>query len=92
MCSFNITVDEDRLSRDYPGIDSQRFGQWLQRWVYDMMSDDTAASSGRVSPNSHPYEEVKKEIHDRIDRIEAGKATFYSNEEVFSSIRERYDI
>ena len=38
------------------------------------------------------YEEVKEDIRNRIDRIEAGKATFYSNEEVFSSIRERYAL
>lgn len=92
MCSFNITVDEDKLLRDYPGVDGQRFGQWLQRWVDDIVMDDVTASTGQVSPNSHSYEEVKEGIRNRIDRIEAGKATFYSNEEVFSSIRERYAL
>ena len=92
MCSFNITVDEDKLLRDYPGVDGQRFGQWLQRWVDDIVMDDVTASTGQVSPNSHSYEEVKEDIRNRIDRIEAGKATFYPNEEVFSSIRERYAL
>ena len=38
------------------------------------------------------YEEMKAAIRERIDKIVAGKATFYSNDEVFSSIRERYGL
>ena len=91
MCSFNITVDESKLARNYPGVASERFGQWLQRWVDDMMAGDATAAS-RVSPNAHTYEEMKAAIRERIDRIEAGKASFYSNEEVFSSIKERYGL
>lgn len=92
MCSFNITVDEGKLARNYPGIASERFGQWLQRWVDDIMEVDTTLLVSHVSPNAHTYEEMKAAICERIDRIEAGKATFYSNEEVFSSIRERYAL
>ena len=91
MCSFNIIVDESKLARNYPGVASESFGQWLQRWVDDMMSGDATATS-HASPNAHTYEEMKAAIRERIDRIEAGKATFYSNEEVFSSIRERYGL
>ena len=92
MCSFNITVDENKLARNYPGVASERFGLWLQRWVDDIMVVDTTAPAGQVSPNAHTYEEMKAAIRERIDRIEAGKATFYSNDEVFSSIRERYGL
>lgn len=92
MCSFNITVGENTLARNYPGVASERFGQWLQKWVDDIMADDTAAQVNHASPNAYTYEEMKAVIRERIDRIEAGKATFYSNEEVFSSIRERYGL
>ncbi len=91
MCSFNIIVDESKLARNYPGVASESFGQWLQRWVDDMMAGDATATS-HASPNAHTYEEMKAAIRERIDRIEAGKATFHSNEEVFSSIRERYGL
>ena len=91
MCSFNITVDENKLARNYPGVASESFGKWLQKWVDDMMAGDATATS-RISPNTHSYEEMKAAIRERIDMIEAGKATFYSNEEVFSSIRERYGL
>ena len=37
MCRINIMVDDDKLSRNYPGVDSERFGLWLQKWVDDMM-------------------------------------------------------
>ena len=92
MCSFNITVDEGKLARNYPGIASERFGKWLQRWVDDIMAVDTTAQVSHVSPNAHTYEEMKAAICERIDRIEAGKATFYTNDEVFSSIRDRYAL
>lgn len=92
MCSFNITVDENKLAHNYPGIASEIFGQWLQKWVDDIFAVDTTTSVRNISPNAHTYEEMKKAICERIDRIEAGKAAFYSNEEVFSSIRERYDL
>ena len=57
-----------------------------------MMSDDTPVAASRVSPNAHTYEEMKTALHERIDKIEAGKATFHTNEEVFSSIRDRYGL
>ena len=41
---------------------------------------------------AHTYEEMKSAIRDRIDMVESGKATFYTNEEVFSSIRGRYGL
>ena len=52
MCSFNITVDESKLARNYPGVASERFGQWLQNWVDDIIAVDVPVSS-RVSPNAH---------------------------------------
>ncbi len=91
MCRINIMVDDDKLSRNYPGVDSERFGLWLQKWVDDMMDQDETVPSC-ASPNSHSFDEMAATIRNRIDRIEAGKATFYSNEEVFSSIRERYGL
>ena len=33
MCSFNITVDESKLAHNYLGVASERFVQWLQKWV-----------------------------------------------------------
>lgn len=56
------------------------------------MEDGVQTSNGGPSPNAHTYEEMKAAIRERIDKIEAGKAAFYSNEEVFSSIRERYGL
>lgn len=91
MCAFNISVDEGKLASNYPGVAKERFGQWLQKWVDDIMSGDAPVAS-RVSPNAHTYEEMKAAICGRNDRIEAGKATFYTNDEVFSSIRERYGL
>lgn len=91
MCTFNITVDESKSSLNYPGVDREKFGQWLQQWVDDMMTD-VHVSSSRVSPNEHTHEEMKTALHERINKIEAGEATFYNNEEVFASIRERYGL
>lgn len=53
---------------------------------------NTVTAVGHASPNAHTYEEMKAALHERIDKIEAGETTFHSNEEVFSSIRERYGI
>ena len=92
MCTYNITVDENVLASRYPGVASEKFGKWLQRWVDDMMSVDSPATNGNISPNAHTYEEMKSAIRERIDRIEAGEAKFYSHEEVFSSIRDRYGL
>ena len=55
-------------------------------------STDSLTGASHVSPNAHTYEEMKADLRERIDKIEAGEATFHSNEEVFSSIRERYEI
>ena len=92
MCTYNITVDENKLSRCYPGVAREQFGQWLQSWVDGMMSDDASAEPNRVSPNARSYEEMRSAVQERIEKIESGKATFYTNEEVFSSIRERYGL
>ena len=91
MCTFNITVDESKLALNYPGVDREKFGQWLQQWVDDMMTD-VHVSSSRVSPNTYTYEEMKLALRERIDCIESGQATFHTNDEVFSSIRERYGL
>ena len=55
-------------------------------------SDDAPTAASSVSPNAHTYEEMKATLRERIDKIEAGDATFYSNEEVLSNIRDRYGI
>ena len=92
MCTYNITVDENMLEQLFPNVGREKFGELLQKWVDDMMSDDTPVAASRGSPNAHTYEEMKTALHERIDKIEAGKATFHTNEEVFSSIRDRYGI
>lgn len=55
-------------------------------------SDNVPTGASSVSPNAHTYEEMKAALSKRIDKIEAGDATFYSNEEVLSNIRDRYGI
>jgi len=92
MCTYNITVDENMLEQLYPNVGREKFGELLQKWIDDMMSDDTPVAAGRVSPNAHTYEEMKTALHERVDKIEAAEATFHTNEEVFSSIRDRYGI
>ena len=92
MCTYNIIVDENKLIRNYPGLAREKFGHWLQQWVDDIMSVDAPMEADQVSPNAHTYEEMKSALHERIDRIESGQATFHSNDEVFSSIRERYGL
>ena len=92
MCTFNITVDENKLTRNYPGLGREKFGQWLQQWVDDIMSVDAPVEADKVSPNAHSYEEMKSALREQVDRIEAGQATFHPNDEVFSSIRERYGL
>lgn len=87
MCTYNITVDKNVLAQRYPNVGREKFGELLQKWVDDMMSDDTPVAASRVSPNAQSYEEMKTALHERIDKIEAGEATFHTNEEVFSSIR-----
>lgn len=92
MCTYNITVDENMLEQLYPNVGREKFGELLQKWVDDMMSDDTPVAASRVSPNAHTHEEMKTALHERVDKIEAAEATFHTNEEVFSSIRDRYGI
>ena len=92
MCTYNITVDESILAHRCPGVAKDTFGQWLQEWVDDMMSSDNPTEADHLSPNAQTYEEMKSAIRERIDKIEAGMATYYSNEEVFSNIRERYGL
>lgn len=92
MCTYNITVDENVLAYRYPNVGREQFGELLQKWVDDMMSDDVPVATSQVSPNAHTYEEMKTALRERIDKIEAGEATFHTNEEVFSSIRDRYGI
>ena len=92
MCTFNITVDENKLTRNYPSLAREKFGQWLQQWVDDIMSVDAPVEADKVSPNAHSYEEMKSALREQVDRIEAGQATFHPNDEVFSSIRERYGL
>jgi hypothetical protein len=53
---------------------------------------ETMNTANPISPNAHTYEEMKAALHERIDKIEAGEATFHSNEEVFSSVRDRYGL
>ena len=92
MCTYNITVDENMLEQLYPNVGREKLGELLQKWIDDMMSEEANVAAGRVSPKDHNYEEMKTALHERVDKIEAAEATFHTNEEVFSSIRDRYGI
>ena len=89
MCTYNITVDDAALRKIQPSFSREAFGKWLQRHVDDLIEDMTAEQH-TDSPIAHTEEEMKAIVEERLQKLDAGEATLFSGEQVFSQIRARY--
>ena len=91
MCTYNITVNENALSRMRPAFNRESFGEWLQHHV-DQLVAEMSGEPVRLSPNAHTREEMKAIVEERLRLMESGQATYTDGEEGFAQIRARYGL
>ena len=91
MCTYNITVNENALSRMRPAFSRESFGMWLQHHV-DQLVAEMSGEQASVSPNAHSREEMKAIVEERLHLMESGQATYTDGEEGFAQIRARYGL
>lgn len=91
MCTFNITVSEQTISKIRPSISREAFGLLLQQYV-DAFVDTLTTQTLTVSPNSHTKDVMSSIVTDRIHMMEEGKASFVDGELGFAEVREQYGL
>ena len=88
MCTFNITVDEQIISRMSPAISREAFGLLLQRYVDEFVKH--FVTDPVIPPCSYTEDEMYAIVKERLKSIEDGTAEFVDNETLLEQIRTRY--
>lgn len=89
MCTITINVDQAAF-REYDSSLSttEALQQWFQH-LADMVTEEIKKDA-EVPPCSYSYEEIRRLITDRLDRLDAGTAKTWSMEEVEQHMRARF--
>ena len=88
MCTFNITVDEQAISKMSPAISREAFGLLLQRYVDEFV--EKFVTDPVIPPCSYTEDEMYAIVKERLKSIEDGTAEFVDNETLLEQIRTRY--
>lgn len=88
MCTFNITVDEQAISKISPSISREAFGLLLQRYVDEFV--EKFLTEPVLLPCSYTEDEMYAIVKERLKSIEDGTAEFVDNEMVLENMRTRY--
>lgn len=89
MCTLTINVDQAAF-REYDSSlsSTEALQQWFQR-LADRVTEEIKKDT-EVPPCSYSYEEARRLITDRLDRLDAGTAKTISYEEVKRQMRTRF--
>ena len=90
MCTFNITVDEQIISRMSPAISREAFGLLLQRYVDEFVEKFVDVS--KEVPCTYTHEEMMTICDQRLDDILSGRATTLSHDEVMENMSRKYQL
>ena len=90
MCTYNITVDEQAISKMSPTISREAFGLLLQRYVDEFVENFVNVSPD--FPSTHTYDEIMAICDQRMDDILSGRAATLSHDEVMENIRRKYKL
>ena len=90
MCTFNITVDEQTISKMSPSISHEAFGILLQRYVDEFVENFVNVSL--ELPSTYTYEEMMAICDQRMDDILSGRATTLSHDEVMENMSRKYQL
>ena len=93
MCIVSIKVDNDTVRRINPSLKSnESIERWVQHYVDEFIQNLSADGNQAISPNAHSAAEMRVILQERIRRAEAGEEKLVPNAEVFSKIKDRYDL
>ena len=89
MCILTINVDQAAF-REYDSSlsSTEALQKWFQR-LADRVTEEIKKDV-KVPPCSYSYEEARRLITDRLDRLDAGTAKTWSMEEVEQHMRSRF--
>ena len=87
MCTYNITVNENALSRMRPAFSRESFGEWLQHHV-DQLVAEMSGEPVRRSPIALTETEAKELTLRRGRDIKAGRAKLIPHEEVMQEMEQ----
>ena len=87
MCTYNITVNEQALSRMRPAFSRESFGEWLQHHV-DQLVAEMSGEPTHQSPIARTEAEAKELTLRRGRDIKAGRAKLIPHEEVMQEMEQ----
>ena len=90
MFTFNITVDEQAISKMSPSISRESFGLLLQRYVDEFVENFVDVS--QKVPCTYTHEEMMAICDQRLDDILSGRATTLSHDEVMDDMSRKYQL
>lgn len=88
MCTINITVDEQAITKVRPTFNRQSFQAWLQDHAYELVDDYFLESS--LPPHHYTDDEMYALVKERLQDLEEGTAEFIDGEAGFKQLRARY--
>ena len=88
MCTINITVDEQAITKVRPMFDRQSFETWLQEHAYDLVDDYVLETL--MPPHHYTDDEMYATVKERLQSLEDGTAEFVNGEIGFTQLQERY--
>lgn len=91
MCTYNINVSEQAISKIRPSVSPDAFGLLLQQYV-DALVDELTTQTLTLSPNGHTKDAMRSIVADRIHLMEAGNASFVDGEVGFAEVRKQYGL
>ena len=93
MCTVSIEVDDASLRRINPGLtNNESIRHWVQRYVNEFIGNLAASESQSAKRQGNDAVDMRRELNERIRRAEAGEESIFSNQEVLSKIKARYDL
>lgn len=91
MCTVNIKIDNEKVRRINPSLNSnENIERWVQHYVDEFIDSMSSDTNRHAAPNTHTASEMRAILRERIRRAEAGEEREVSNAKVFSQIDKRY--
>lgn len=89
MCTLTINVDQAAFREYDPSLSTtEALQKWFQR-LADVVTEEIKKDA-KAQPCCYSYEEARRLITDRLDRLDAGTAKTWSMEEVEQHMRARF--
>ena len=88
MCTINITVDEQAITKVRPTFNRQSFETWLQSHAYELVDDYFLETL--LPPHHYTDDEMYAVVKERLQDLNDGTAELIDGEAGIKQLRERH--